>query len=338
MKKTLVLASLLAAFGAASAQSSVTVYGQLDQGLGRDIVSSAAGVASAKMQLNPGTADIGGFRFGVRGTEALGNGLSAKFGIEATDSRGDNGSGKGANDSENNAAGAAGTFNLGARAAWVGLSGGFGELRFGRHATIGVLNAGTQTNFGWRGTNSQAKLGLRGGIDMQTATNGAASRTSAAVTFLSANYSGFSFAAQASLKDDNFYNGPTKRGYTSVAANYSAGPLTVQGYTSNAGGAKSNFVGASYNFGMALAGLSYTANTANTAGAVANKGITARVKGTFGAFQPGLEITKVTTGTKPTGVEFGTDYNLSPRTALTFLANKTTNYQSGYFAGVRHAF
>jgi predicted porin len=332
MKKTLVLASLLAAFGAASAQSSVTMYGLLDEGLGKAIGTAAA---PQKLQLNPGTADIGGFRFGIRGSEAIGGGLTAKFGLEASDSRGDTGTGKGAADNENNVVGPAG-FNLGTRAAWVGLAGGFGDIRFGRHATIAVMNAGTQTNFGWRGTNSQAVLGLRGGIDYQTATDGAASRTSAAITFLSPNYSGFSFAGQASLKDDNFYNGPTKKGYTSLAANYTGGPLTVQGYTSNAGGSKSNFLGASYAFGPVLGALSYTANTSTTA--VKNTGITARAKATFGAFQPGIEVTKQTTGLKKTGIEIGTDYNLSPRTALTVALNKTTAYTAGYYAGVRHAF
>jgi general bacterial porin, GBP family len=352
MKKTLVLASLLAAFGAASAQSSVTMYGFLDEGIGRAIVADSA--ASAKLVVNPGTSDIGGFRFGIRGTEAIGGGLMGKFGIEASDTDGTTGTGKGAA-AENGTAGVPG-FNLGTRAAWVGVAGGFGEVRIGRHATIGVMNAGSQTNFGWRGTNSQAKLGLRGGIDYQdipvtvtTATtgttaaagvganpNGANSRVSGAITFLSANYSGFTFAGQAALADNNKYNGTSKQGYTALAAGYAAGPLKVEGYMSNAGGMKSTYLGGQYNFGMVTAGLGYTAN--ENMAAVANKGITARAKASFGAADVGLEFTKQTTGLKQTGIELGMDYNLSPRTALTIALNKTTNFQAGYYAGVRHGF
>jgi predicted porin len=314
MKKTLVLASLLAAFGAASAQSSVTLYGYGDQGLGKSIVATGT---TTKVQLNPGTSDVGGVRIGLRGTEALGNGLSAKFGLETGTIGGDTG---------------ADALNF-SRAAWFGLAGGFGEVRLGRHATIAVMNAGTQTNFGWRGTNSQVGLGLRGGIDCQTAACGASSRTSAALTFLSANYSGLTFAAQASLKDDGYY---AAKGGTQFAVGYAAGPLKAEANMTNMGGAKTQYVGAQYAFGSVTAGLGYMGT--ESVAAVKNAGITARVKAKFGAADVGLEVTKQTKLAKATGVELAMDYNLSPRTALTAAVNKTTDMNAGYYAGVRHAF
>jgi len=82
MKKTLLAAALLAGFaGAASAQSSVTLYGIVDGGLRYQQVSrnnldgvSNAGVAYGQQSGN---------RFGMKGVESLGNGNNAIFAIEA---------------------------------------------------------------------------------------------------------------------------------------------------------------------------------------------------------------------------------------------------------------
>ena len=82
MKKTLLAAALLAGFaGAASAQSSVTLYGVVDGGLRYQQVSrnnldgvSNAGVAYGQQSGN---------RFGMKGVESLGNGNNAIFAIEA---------------------------------------------------------------------------------------------------------------------------------------------------------------------------------------------------------------------------------------------------------------
>jgi general bacterial porin, GBP family len=331
MKKTLVLASLLAAFGAASAQSSVTLYGYGDQGLGKAVVANllptataaqiAAHDAAVKLQLNPNTSDVGGLRIGIKGTESLGGGMSAKFQLESNSILGDTGGG---------------AFDF-SRAAWFGLAGSMGEVRLGRHATIAVINSGTQTNFGWRGTNSQVALGLRAGIDCQTATCTPSSRESAAITFLSANYSGLTFAAQTTLKADGYY-GATK-GATQFAVGYAAGALKVEANTTNMGGPKTSYVGAQYNFGGVTGALGFmgTNDGLNTPTSK-NAGITARAKATFGAIDAGLEVTKQTKNAKRTGVELGMDYNLSPRTALTAAVNKTTDYSTGVFAGVRHAF
>ncbi len=334
MKKTLVLASLLAAFGAASAQSSVTLYGYGDIGYGKSIATTGT---TAVTQLNPGTADVGGLRVGIRGTEAIGGGLSAKFGLETGTISGD----FGAQNDPNAKIVVDGSATKGSvasldfsRATWIGLAGGFGEVRLGRHATLAVMNSGTQTNFGWRGTNSQVALGLRGGIDCQTATCGASSRTSAALTFLSANYSGFTFGVQHSLKDDGYYG--SVKGGTQFAAGYAAGPLKVEGNITDMGGAKTSYLGGQYNFGMVTGGLGYM--TTETAAAVKNAGLTARAKASFGAVDVGLEVTKETKNAKRTGVELGMDYNLSPRTALTVALNKTSSFQAGFFTGVRHAF
>ena len=64
MKKSLIALAALGAFaGAASAQSSVTLYGRVDLAVGK-------GVGTANKTINNGS----GSRFGVRGVEDVGGG------------------------------------------------------------------------------------------------------------------------------------------------------------------------------------------------------------------------------------------------------------------------
>ena len=74
MKKSLIALAVLAASGAAMAQSSVTMYGVADLSLAK-----ANGV-SAQMSGN-GVMNNGNSRLGVRGVEDLGGGLKASFNL-----------------------------------------------------------------------------------------------------------------------------------------------------------------------------------------------------------------------------------------------------------------
>src|SRR6202000_2393462 len=79
MKKSLWVAGLLGAFGsisAAQAQSSVTLYGIVDEGLTFNNNSHGA------RQYSMVSGEIQASRFGLRGTEDLGGGLSAIFVLE----------------------------------------------------------------------------------------------------------------------------------------------------------------------------------------------------------------------------------------------------------------
>jgi predicted porin len=75
-KTTLALAALSVASGAAHAQSSVTLYGLVDEGL--VYVNNQSGHANLETVTGP----TSGSRFGLRGTENLGGGLSAIFTLE----------------------------------------------------------------------------------------------------------------------------------------------------------------------------------------------------------------------------------------------------------------
>lgn len=117
MNKQIIASGLLVLVsGASSAQSNVTLYGIVDVGLR---YGNAA--TSNDNMLSVGSGQQRASRLGFRGTEALGNGLSASFQLE---------SGFNADD---------GTLGYGnrlfGRQSWVGLNGGFGSIRFGRQTT-----------------------------------------------------------------------------------------------------------------------------------------------------------------------------------------------------------
>jgi general bacterial porin, GBP family len=85
MKKTLLAAALLTGFaGAASAQSSVTLYGVVDMGLNYQTIKPGAAATAAsgtatRGQFGMASGQQAGSRWGLRGNEDLGNGLSANF-------------------------------------------------------------------------------------------------------------------------------------------------------------------------------------------------------------------------------------------------------------------
>lgn len=116
MNKNLLALALIAAASAASAQSSVTLYGLVD--------ASVESVKAGNTVTRVSSDNLASSRFGLKGTEDLGGGLKAVFNLEAalkTDT------------------GAADSAFFG-RQAWVGVNGGFGELRLGRtDSSIGAL-------------------------------------------------------------------------------------------------------------------------------------------------------------------------------------------------------
>ncbi|MBP6676951.1 MAG: porin, partial [Vitreoscilla sp.] len=116
MKKSLLALAVLGAFaGAASAQSSVTVYGKLN-------VEAGKLIGSKDKTLN----DVAGSRLGFRGVEDLGGGMKATFGMEHR---------------FNPATGADAT--AGAKF-WngyskAGIAGGFGHIEVGRDYVVNFL-------------------------------------------------------------------------------------------------------------------------------------------------------------------------------------------------------
>lgn len=137
MKKLPLVAALCAASlcTVASAQSSVTVYGKLypylvsEKGSSPTAPGTAVSTLSGSLSATPGVLAIKGMqsgnsRIGFRGTEDLGGGLKVFFQLESVVAV-DNGVG---------GAGAGGVFWN--RDTFVGMKGGFGEVRLGEMDTI----------------------------------------------------------------------------------------------------------------------------------------------------------------------------------------------------------
>jgi len=152
MKKTIAAVAVLSCAGAASAQSSVTLFGTVDAGASyysttssfynnttRLLLPTADIKRSQTVLSNSGTAPS---RLGFRGTEDLGGGLAASFWMEAGLAN-DSGTGAGPNGVI--------IFN---RRSTVSLSGPFGEVRLGRDYTPTYWNDAVFSPFSTLGVGS----------------------------------------------------------------------------------------------------------------------------------------------------------------------------------------
>jgi predicted porin len=181
MKKSMIALAVLGAFaGAASAQSSVTLFGIIDAAVARVDGNGAGKTGLTNSGLNSS-------RLGFRGTEDLGGGLSAKFWLEAPMSNDDGNPG-------------ALTFQ---RRSWVGLAGGFGEIRLGREYTPSFWNLTVFDAFGTNGVGSNltAGMGATAGLGAAKALNGNVALTAAQT----ANLAG-AWANSAAVRANNSIN------------------------------------------------------------------------------------------------------------------------------------
>lgn len=186
MKKTLIALAAVAVSGAAMAQSSVTLYGIADVYVGKSKGSSAA----------MGSGGVSGSRWGIKGSEDLGGGLKANFtfeqGVDLTD-------------------GSVGTgFN---RQAWMGLSGGFGELQLGRvYSAFDDIAGATSPLFDsiWTTNNIAPTY------------NNYVSRLNSGVKYISPDFGGVTAAVSTQFKQ-----GAENARATALNVAYTGGPIFV---------------------------------------------------------------------------------------------------------------
>lgn len=222
MKKSLVALAALAVVGAASAQSSVTLYGVADIGLSQTTGHSIA--ASANGLLNNGNS-----RLGVKGTEDLGGGLKASFNFEEAVNLAD-----GSTDAK--------TFQ---RNAFMAVSGNFGEVYAGRRLSPGFYAVATYELTG--AANYSAVAGTFGFTGP--------SRNDAFVAYTTPNMGGFSATLGTKLPG----NAADSNGSTQLNVIYNKGPLAAAlGYEKTDNAAENNVsLGASYNFGVAKVAVGF---------------------------------------------------------------------------------
>lgn len=209
MKKTLVALAALTVVGAASAQSSVTLYGRIDASLASMRTSNNGFVAGATV--NPGAQIASGAhtgsRWGMRGSEDLGGGLKANFQLE-----------NGFN--VDTGAAAQGGLLFG-RTAWVGLSGGFGELRLGRQYTPIDNSLGVYDAMGYSGYSSMGYAFSKGSYADRARENNS-------VYYKTPNMGGFSAGAMWA-PGENKAAGVSAGRMVGLEANYMNGPLGLGG-------------------------------------------------------------------------------------------------------------
>ena len=214
MKKTLAAVAVLGAFAGSALAADVQLYGVVDEGLAYSHVDlDGAADATDKFSMNSGMQS--GSRFGFKGTEDLGNGLTVGFVLEngfSADTGADND-----------------TFFD--REASLFIEGGFGKLAMGKigsincgtssWAQIGVLSAFGTSN--WGGYSNQ--------IGSTASTGGVMDNT---IAYQSPTFAGFTVFAQYSMGDDGdtesvsgSENESSLDRYYAIGAKYANGPLTA---------------------------------------------------------------------------------------------------------------
>jgi general bacterial porin, GBP family len=213
MKKTLIVAAVAASFAtAASAQSSVTLYGLIDAGftyVNNEAASNVAKGSAAAFRLSSG--NINGSRWGLRGSEDLGGGMKAIFTLESGFSMGN---GTALQTQNGNSSGT----EFG-RQAFAGISSAqFGAVTLGRqYDSLVDYLAPMTANGSWGGTYFSHPY------DNDNTNN--TFRVNNSVKYQSANYSGFTFGGLYGFSNQagGFAN---NRAY-SAGAQYANGPFKI---------------------------------------------------------------------------------------------------------------
>lgn len=338
MQKSLIaLAALATISGAALAQSSVSIYGRLDASLGSD-KAGAAGFAKSQSQLASGLLSTS--RLGFRGTEDLGGGLKAIFQLESelgVDSGAAFGSG----------------FN---RMSIVGLTGGFGAVKLGRHDTsFDDIRDISVSSVLWDSEFSPTKIAYTnsmGGVGVGHVAD-YSSRASNQVRYETPNFGGFTAGVSYGLDEQA---SPVSRDTTAFNVRYRSGPLDVgMGYQEQdhelaASKREYTTLAGAYNFGAFRLSAGY--NMAEQ-GNLESDGLTVGVNVPMGPwdFSVGYaynqsELAGVDSA-KSKGLAFGATYALSKRTRV-YAAYLDGDAENGagteiaerrlYAAGIRHDF
>ena len=341
MKKTLIALAAMASMSA-FAQSSVTLYGVADIWFGQAktslyspttglLLTPGAGTTpasngTAQTVLNSG--GLNGSRWGLKGSEDLGGGLKANFQFES-----------GFNlDTGTSAQGA-----LFGRQAFVGLSGGFGEVRFGRQYTAYDELRGA--------TNSTFDSAFTPTGNVWTATGGDyAGRANNQLYYATPDFGGFSGAIGYALGEDK--TATTNASSTlSLHAKYANGPILVgiahQSEKLPAGTNKYTLLAGSYDFGVVKLTGGYNDGKAGGVNQPKQKEFQLGLSAPIGAATISAGYAQGKAGnTKSNGFGLAATYDLSKRTAAYAGLETDKAKDTGvtiakntlYAVGVRHRF
>ncbi len=246
MKKSVIALAVLAASGAAMAQSSVTLYGIVDAHVGScknslGAASYSCADTSGISQTGVNSGGLSTSRWGLKGSEDLGNGLKAMFQLEQG-FKADDGAGP-----------TAGTqFD---RQAWVGLQGGFGTVQLGKNwGPFDVFHDAVNAVGNMNMSPTDAVNAAAGGDYTSNLSN--------MVTYTSPTMGGFSGSIGMKFGEDKTTT-TSANDTVSLYLKYANGPLQVgyayQNQEAALGDTTFSLVGGSYDFGSFKLVGSYTA-------------------------------------------------------------------------------
>ncbi|MEO5669259.1 MAG: porin [Ramlibacter sp.] len=332
MKNSIVVFAALALSGAASAQSTVNLFGVVDATLAR-----GTGSLTHRTQLtNSGYTSS---RVGFRGNEELGGGQLAGFHLEAgiANDDGQGGSTNSSNQASGTGASVAGrqglTFN---RRSTVSLAGGWGELRLGRDYTPQFWNQSVYDPFNTNGVGTNQVAGSNIGGPTNT-------RSSNGISYLW----GHGFNASSAVGGNGihalvqYYVGENPSGTPTsddgsgwgVRAGYNAAPVSVAAHVARAhyssGDITSYSLGGSYDFGparlMAMAERDRVAATTSVTGTGYLVGVHVPVGPNL--VRAAISHYKTNAATEPATRKFALGYvhNLSKRTAFYATVARVSN-------------
>lgn len=207
MKKTLVAVSVLGAFAGSALAADVQLYGILDTGVGYSHIDmDTSGVDDAdSFEMKSGVGS--GSRWGLKGTEDLGNGLTVGFILE---------NGFDSDDGSEDSTGV--MFN---RESSLFLEGSFGKLAFGR---MGALNSGQSS---WSKVGMINAFGTSYGEFTAQAANvfSLAGQWDNMIAYETPDFAGFKLFAQYGMGSNDNENESSSNRFYSLGVTYNNGPF-----------------------------------------------------------------------------------------------------------------
>jgi predicted porin len=200
MKKTLIALASVSAFGLAFAQQ-VSLYGKIDANIG--VTTSNSGAAGEKdLAINQLTSGgLSGSRWGMKGTEDLGGGMSASFQLEsglAVDT---------------------GVSTGFMNQAFIKLTGNFGAISLGRQ-----YNAADNL---WSDLDAQEYSNSAMGYAWNNGAHSDAGNVNNMIQYTLPAMGNFSAYVQLAPGENNDISGRSAGNYVAVAANYANGPFAI---------------------------------------------------------------------------------------------------------------
>ena len=309
LKKLIPAAALLALTGAAQAQ--VTIYGLADVGFVQTTTEDEANTApSLKFGGNSTT------RVGLKGSTDLGSGIKGNFQLETSGI-----------DIDGSLSGGI----LFGRQAWVGASGGFGEIRAGRQDSVGFQ---TMIGFDLNGASNTASASGAAGIDGGLLFSALGTRS---VQYIAPTVGGFKI--HAGYQSANTGVAKTVAGGKASAGlglTFTSGGLAVAATmtTKNmTGGNDVSAMAASYDFGVFKAAANYS-------GSNGSKGSMLGFVAPVGGVNVGVQSAR-NSSTSATGTEFFVNKELLKNTTAyaDILSKKSSGVSSNAYAvGVIYVF